>query len=457
VLGAAVLATLTHLPSLVRPQALNPDEAYLATEGSVLDAGGRLYVDVVDRKPPVVPYLYAAAQRVTGTTDLYPVRWLALGAHLATALLLAALARRRWGDRAAVAAAALYLLASAGFALEDAQAANFEVFMLPATVAAVLLAEVRRPAAAGAAAAVAGLVKQVGLAALAPVVLLAWRRGDRRGVAIACAVCAAVVAVVAVAFGWRDFMFWNLTGNGSFVDPSGSWHEIAKEAADGGRTFVAGSGVALVLAAVGARRWREHEDLWVWLAASAAGVAAGFHFFGHYYLQLLPPLVLLAAATVERVGLGARRVAAAVATITAACFVIPAFTATIPSPGYEELATVVAARTAPSDPIFVWGHLPQVYWAADRPPAARFLTTGFLTGYSRSRAGDRVGVEYATPGAWDELFADLEAHPPALVVDLSERTYFAIDRFPRFATWLRANYHRATDVLGVAIYERGAP
>jgi hypothetical protein len=58
---------------------------------------------------------------------------------------------------------------------------------------------------------------------------------------------------------------------------------------------------------------------------------------------------------------------------------------------------------------------------------------------------------------WDELFADLEAHPPALVVDLSERTYFAIDRFPRFATWLRANYHRASDVLGVAIYERGAP
>src|SRR6476659_5501196 len=109
VLGAAVLATLTHLPSLVRPQALNPDEAYLATEGSVLGAGGRLYVDVVDRKPPVVPYLYAAAQRVTGTTALYPERVLALLAHIATALLLAAIARRRWGDTAAVVAAALYL------------------------------------------------------------------------------------------------------------------------------------------------------------------------------------------------------------------------------------------------------------------------------------------------------------------------------------------------------------
>src|SRR4051794_24224685 len=113
-LAVAVLAALTHLPSLVRSQALNPDEAFLATEGTVLDTGGRLYVDVVDRKPPIVPYLYAGAQRVTGSRSLFPARVLALAAHIATALLLAAVARRRWGDAAAAMAAGLYLLASVG-------------------------------------------------------------------------------------------------------------------------------------------------------------------------------------------------------------------------------------------------------------------------------------------------------------------------------------------------------
>jgi hypothetical protein len=457
VLGVVVLATLTHLPSLVRPQALNPDEAYLATEGSVLNAGGRLYVDVVDRKPPVVPFLYAAAQRVTGTTALYPVRLLALAAHVATALLLAALARRRWGDRAALAAAGLYLLASAGFALEDAQAANFEVFMLPATVAAVLLAERGRPAASGAAAALAGLVKQVGLAVLAPVVLLLWRRGRGRPVITAVSASAAVVAVVATVFGWRDFVFWNVTGNSTFVDPSGSWHEIATEAADGGRTFLVGSAVALLLAAAAVPRWREQADLWLWLAASAVGVAAGFHFFGHYFLQLLPPVVLLAASSVERVPVPRVRAGALVAVVTAACFVVPAFTATVPSPGYEELAAVVDAQTAPADRVFVWGHLPQLYWAADRAPATRFLTSGFLTGFSRGRAPDRVGVQYATPGAWEELFDDLAAHPPAIVIDMSARTFFTLERFPRLSAWLFANYRYVTDVLGARIYERVAP
>src|SRR4051794_12224337 len=222
VLGVVLLAAVTHLPSLVRSQALNPDEAYLATEARVLTGGGRLYVDVVDRKPPVVPYLYAAAQQVTGTTSLVPERALALAAHIATALLLAAIARRRWGDAAAVVAAALYLFASAGLSLDDAQAASFEVFMLPPTVAAVLLADRGRPAAAGVAAAGAALVKQVGLVVLVPVVMLARRKDGTRGAVAAVLTCGLLLVAAAVAFGWHDFVFWNVTGNGSFVDPSGS-------------------------------------------------------------------------------------------------------------------------------------------------------------------------------------------------------------------------------------------
>ncbi len=72
-----LLAVVTHLPSLIRTEALNPDEAFLATEAQVLNDGGHLYHDVVDRKPPIVPYVYAAVSRVTGSDDLVGVRVLA--------------------------------------------------------------------------------------------------------------------------------------------------------------------------------------------------------------------------------------------------------------------------------------------------------------------------------------------------------------------------------------------
>ena len=36
-------------------------------------------------------------------------------------------------------------------------------------------------------------------------------------------------------------------------------------------------------------------DLWLWLVSAAVSVAVGLRFFGHYYMQLVPPLALLAA------------------------------------------------------------------------------------------------------------------------------------------------------------------
>ena len=92
------IAVVLHLPGF-SDQVFNSDEAYLATQAQVLNDGGRLYVDTVDRKPPVVPYLYAAVFRVTGSDDLGPVRFVAVLAQVATALLLAYEARRRFGWR----------------------------------------------------------------------------------------------------------------------------------------------------------------------------------------------------------------------------------------------------------------------------------------------------------------------------------------------------------------------
>jgi len=455
VVVVVLVALLTHLPGFVRTEVLNPDEAFLATQAQVLNDGGRLYHDVVDRKPPIVPYLYAATFRVTGSDELITIRVLALMAHIATALLLAALARRRWGDAAAFSAALLYLVASGGLVLEDSQPANFEVFMLPLMTAAMVFADRRKSTAAGVAVAAATLAKQVAATTMLPVAYLAWRNERIAGVVRAAAAFAVPVAVAALVFGWSDFMFWVFTGTGSYLDASGSWSVVLHRGLSGFGLFLAANLGALVLVVVGARRWREDLDIWLWLAAAILGVSAGFRFFGHYFLQLAPPFALLAASAVVR---AKRAVLTAASVLAVASIVVFVALALQSHPNllhpYDEIASSIDAHSAPSDRIFVWGQFPQAYWASDRRPATRFLNAGFLTGFGGGRSAEHVGREYAVSGAWDDFESDLAANPPALIVDASVDTSFAVERFPEFASYLDANYTRVDDVDGVVLYRR---
>src|SRR5207302_668943 len=103
----------------------------------------------------LVPYLYAATFRVFGTNGLWTVRLMAVVAAALTAWLVAVEARRRYGDRAAWLAGLLCALGSLLFVPQDGQAANFEIFMLPAMTAGFVLARRKRTASAGVALAVA--------------------------------------------------------------------------------------------------------------------------------------------------------------------------------------------------------------------------------------------------------------------------------------------------------------
>ena len=71
-----LLSLLTHLPGFTRAL-WNPDEAFLGTQGRVLAGGGRLYVDVVDRKPPILP-TYALAVTIGGDNAIWLMRGFAV-------------------------------------------------------------------------------------------------------------------------------------------------------------------------------------------------------------------------------------------------------------------------------------------------------------------------------------------------------------------------------------------
>ena len=88
------------------------------------------------------------------------------------------------------------------------------------------------------------------------------------------------------------------------------------------------------------------------------------------------------------------------------------------------------------------------------------MTTGFLTGASGGRPPDRVGMQYATPGAWSQFLDDLAAHPPAVIVDMSEADqrnarFYPPRKFPPFERYLTAGlWQRVAGVDGAGIYRR---
>lgn len=453
----AVLVTLTRAPSFVRPL-WNPDEGYLAVQARILAAGGELYRTVVDRKPPLVPWLYEAAFAVFGSGSLTPLRVLAVAAQLATAVLLASLARRRWGDRAGRTAGVLYALVSIGLNPEDAQAATFEVFILPCTAAAMWCADRRRWGAAGIAVACSFLVKQTGAAVLVPVLWLLWRHEEtpRRGLLRTGAGALAPVLAAAVLTDPGGLLFWTVTGSGAYASFTGSeLHVLGRGLVNAAILAVACAGLIPPVVRVLRVARTGSADLWLWLGASTAAVLAGFHFFGHYYLQLIPPAVLLATAALHV--LPRERRLTAVLTSACCCTLFLAWGLLAPRPELahaQRLAAAVALRTRPGDHVLVWGMHPETYWLAGRAPATRYLTAGLLTNYSGGRDGPQVGEKYAVGGAWPVFRAELAARPPVLVVDDSRGRPYAPDRVPSLRRLLAAGYEEAGSVDGALLYTR---
>jgi 4-amino-4-deoxy-L-arabinose transferase-like glycosyltransferase len=466
----AVVVALTlvlRLPAFFVP-VFNSDETFLATQGEVIREGGDLYREAADRKPPLVPYVYAVTFAITGTTALWSVRVAAMLAVALTALMLAIEARRRYGRRALWLAAVLTVTALVAFAPQDGQAANFEIFMLPSMVAAVMLARRGRAAESGVAVALATMAKQTGAATLLPVFYLLWRRRGRNGVVMSAIGFGVPVLLVALALGPRRILYWTVLGNGSYV---------------GLRTASATVVALFVLMSIAwaacnlpilwtlprswpARRTRVADgdtdaDLWLWLVSAAISVAVGLRFFGHYYLQLVPPLVLLTAGVLEQATRRAVRATVAAAVVSGLMFSAAGYFMEPfgKEPEYQPVARYLDANAEPTDRVLVWGNIPEIYWASGLRPATRYIATQSLLAENHAGRTEAAGRHDTDPKIWKWFFRDLREHPPQFVVDTSRTDIRGADRspladYPRVNEYVRTHYRLARTIEGLDIYVR---
>jgi 4-amino-4-deoxy-L-arabinose transferase-like glycosyltransferase len=207
-----------------------------------------------------------------------------------------------------------------------------------------------------------------------------------------------------------------------------------------------------------ADRWRHHL-LGCWLLAAFAGAALGSNWYLHYYQQLLPPVAIATVLGVRALLVRSRRpwyavgqgllvvsVGALIMSI-AQVQLLPADPARLVLDYTPEraasgaLADYVRAHTAPDDRIYVAYDQAQIYYLAERRPAARWL-------YFRELLW--------TPGAFDEQVARIAdpATAPRYIVGAQPFDDFGFDADGRLRAIVARDYVLETTIGGIPVYRR---
>lgn len=225
----------------------------------------------------------------------------------------------------------------------------------------------------------------------------------------------------------------------------------------------------------GPSRGRISVDRWevlisLWALVSFSGVFTGGRFFGHYFLQALPPMAILGARGVEalRVMLKSvrwRKTARGLAWAAILVFVFGLFrfhhkTAILV---YEEIvrhqthwsrsweidkrqrdavaiADFLSQRVGKGAPLYIWGYQPEIYWQSGCVPASRYLTPYYITGhfYPEVKTNGASLEEPFWREARQQFVSDLEHSAPEVILNVDESVTTL--QYPEIVEFFKENY-----------------
>ncbi|MBW2307005.1 MAG: glycosyltransferase family 39 protein [Deltaproteobacteria bacterium] len=511
---AAGIILVSRLP-YVNVFCLNMDEGIMGVMANTILDGGLPYRDAWNHHPPLVYYLYAAVFAVAGRGNMVAIRLVTIGWVMATAWILQRIGRESSDSEVGNLAAFLYAIFSVAFLRMDALATDAEIVMLLFTSGAVYLfltghfssdRRRRRIFLAGFCLGAAFLAKPQGAmdaAAIGAFLLLGGWRGGRSGrwketlIFMSAGFVLPTLGVLAY-FAFRgaldDLIFLTVTYNLKIYGPAIPLQKQAALALVNPLPLLPLNwllwGLALFrIGHVLHRRtfWPRSDSLFfLWAFFAFIGASMGGRGFGHYYLQMLPPLCLLGAFSLkwirQRLGVfthlkkqgepyipprhmpphrvtwpqraqnprPGKAVRILLACILAAGMVAPvvnvlpasirqlsaSYVIGDPSPDldptYLELARYIRQNSREDHRIFVWGFQPIIYAASGRRPASKFIICHALTGQIPwvNIDPDTDTSPWILPGSWKLLMEELEATKPLFIVDTSPGNYAAYGKYP---------------------------
>ncbi len=485
-LGIILLTVVIRFPSLLHPQPIDSEAMYSVVANEIVD-GGRPYIDAVERKPPLLFWTYAAVFRIAGKFNWKALHVVTLVWTLSAMAGLYAIGNELFDSNTGLIAALFYSVFQPWWTWKNLSFDGEMLMNLPIiwawTIAFRRSASPVRPELfpAGALLGAAFLLKQPAAIAAVPLgiyLLLPSYRVSRsltrtnsiiQAAMLTAGFFAALGLVTSVL--WKqgilhDAFYWTIADHDV---PHVFWQKgIATTL-----IFVAAC-LPLVIGAILA--CRDKDGIWAGktaertallglLAASAIGTAAGARFYPHYYVQLIPPLALLAAPYYARLWSRMIRpphwflrpgVTFAWLALTIIVFSIKHWTGLETRRVPSEAGRYLFAHSSSDDRIFVWGQSPEIYLDAHRRPACRYITTFPLTGYVFG--GPIPGFDTRIrilPGAWTTLEQDFARHPPIYIVDVQpgpKSAQYPVTNFPILAKLLAERYQPAAHTAEGVIY-----
>ena len=494
------IVVILRFPTLL-PSLYNADEGYYGIIANDTLDGGTLYRTAVDTKPPGIYYIYIAVFKVAGKNNLLAVHVLAILVVAATALVVRRISARVGDDWAGAWSGIGYAVFVHAYRPGDTLAANTEIFasLFLALSVLIFLQGERKEGwgwmfLSGALVGMATLIRQpsaVTLGAMLAYLVYVWliprHQTLGRVLTAGTSVVTGFVAVIgglAWYYQWQgnlhDAYLWAWAFAIRYVESETTFLYVVKRLVTVHLAVMLSwgllwyFGVRQVIETLRSfRRGRtlptEQVLLIFWLVLSYLTIFIGWRFPGHYHLAVLPPLSILAGQAFSRFVAEQghspsrrwrwiRTGIVGAAALPAIGFLVEAFVVRTHTLDFLPVVHKIVTETRPNDRIFVWGSSPQLYSFSDRRMATRFVSCTHLVGAYASRPREvRDRAESVIPGSWEMFQADWQAHPPALIVDMSTADPFwsthPMTRYPVLRAFL-GEYRLETVINGKTIYRR---
>src|SRR6516162_7180723 len=315
-LGIVILTIAIRLPALVYPRPIDSEAMYSVVANEIVD-GGRPYADAVERKPPLLFWTYAAIFKIAGKFNWKALHIVALVWTLGAMAGLYVIGRELFDRNTGLIAALFYSVFQPWWTWKTLSFDGEMLMNLPIIWAWAIAfrrnSSRMRPElfAAGALLGAAFLLKQPAAIAAVPlgIYLLLPSYGASRSLTrtnsvihatvltLGFSACLGLVTIVLWKQGiLHEAFYWTIADHDI---PHVFWQKgIVNTLAFLGACLLLVFGAIMACrdkSKIWAGRAPERTALLGLLAASAIGAAAGARFYPHYYVQLIPPLVLLAA------------------------------------------------------------------------------------------------------------------------------------------------------------------